>query len=200
MINSGNDSGNVVYLYHGTNCYRRMEINRLGEFIPGKGNLNFFCTNMFQAYNYARIACLRDLANTELNNPPNSMMLEPVVLKVRFGLLLWNQVDFVHLLFQSPDETRANIGVNGKIASSSIEAVLFCKHNRKILDYNEIDQSNYLNEIYKLRQLVTKKTKEEEILKVLYLLSQNISQKINRQQLPILKEVDHFQKLKRKWA
>ena len=177
-----------------------MEINKLGEFMAGKGDLTFFCTSLFQAFAHAKIACLRDSRSQNDHLKPNSLITEPVILKVKFSTQLWNQVEFVNVLFESPDEIRADIGVIGNISSAYIESVLFCKHGRKLQEIAEIDHVSNFYAINKLRKLIQQRSAEEMILKSLYGLSQNISQKFNSNQLPKLKIVDHFQCLKRKNA
>lgn len=84
-----NESGDV-FLYHGTNCYRRWEIKRCGVIEPGRSNYSFFCTKPSTALTYGRASCLRDMANSSVN----SLISEPVVLKVRFNKRTWFQVDF----------------------------------------------------------------------------------------------------------
>ncbi|MGL1138519.1 hypothetical protein ACSIJM_23770, partial [Vibrio parahaemolyticus] len=51
-----------IYLYHGTNCYRRWEINRSGAIEPGRSNYSFFSTRAADAYRYARAASMRDMS------------------------------------------------------------------------------------------------------------------------------------------
>ena len=79
-----------IFLYHGTNCYRRWEIKRCGMIEPGRSHYSFFCTKASTALTYARAACMRDMANHNIN----SLICEPVVLKVRFNKRSWLQVDF----------------------------------------------------------------------------------------------------------
>ncbi len=117
-----------VYLYHGTNCYRRWEINRTGNMSPGRSGYSFFSNNEEAAYDYAKNACLRD-ART---GATNSLICEPVVLKVRFNERSWIQVDFVTRQRPAaggrPEEL--SIAVLGPIPSIAIVAITHCLHAR----------------------------------------------------------------------
>ena len=88
-----------MFLYHGTNCYRRWEITRTGYFQPGRNEYSFFCTNAADAYTYARAACMRDIGPDAFN----SLICEPIVLKVKFTARTWLQVDFIQVLSTSAE-------------------------------------------------------------------------------------------------
>src|SRR5271163_320004 len=61
-------AANEIFLYHGTNCYRRWEIKRTGAIEPGRSHYSFFCTRPGDAFRYARAACLRDVAPGAANS------------------------------------------------------------------------------------------------------------------------------------
>jgi hypothetical protein len=86
-----NQPENEIFLYHGTNCYRRWEINKTGFLEPGRNSYSFFTTRAQDAYAYARAACIRDIKPDSIN----SLICEPVVLRVRFTARTWLQVDFL---------------------------------------------------------------------------------------------------------
>ena len=122
-------SGTEIFLYHGTNCYRRWEINRAGNLLPGRNGYSFFCNSEEAALNYARNACLRDIRTGAYN----SLTCEPVVLKVRFNARLWLQVDFVQEQRPAAASRPAQltIALLGPIPFAYIEAVLHCSHGRR---------------------------------------------------------------------
>lgn len=131
-----------AYLYHGTNCYRRWEMNRSGAVLPGRSGYSFFSSNEDDALNFARNACLRDIRA----GASNSLTCEPVVLKVRFNARTWIQVDFVYEAskrgamgagsLNCEDEGHGTTSpllaaVLGPIPFSNIVAVLHCSHGRR---------------------------------------------------------------------
>lgn len=116
-----------VFLYHGTNCYRRWEINRSGAILPGRSGYAFYSNSAAEAHAYARAACLRDIGPYAAN----SLIAEPVVLKVRFSPRTWLQVDFIQPNEPCPDDSLLSIAVLGPVSSANIEAVLNCCHNQR---------------------------------------------------------------------
>lgn len=133
-----NDDGNELYLYHGTNCFRRWEINRSGNIEPGRSGYSFYTTDPASAYAYARASCLRDIGI----GTANSLMSEPVVLQVRFNARTWMQSDFAQELpgpacQDEADNSRVHcpplqVAVLGPIAGANILAVLHCCHERRL--------------------------------------------------------------------
>lgn len=121
--------GKSIYLYHGTNCYRRWEINKIGAILPGRSSYSFFCSLYEDAYICARTACRRDAGG----NNCNSLISEPVVLKVRFTQRLWMQADFVQLIPANESSTShgLSIAVLGPIPLTNIEGVLNCSHGQR---------------------------------------------------------------------
>jgi hypothetical protein len=116
-----------VYFYHGTNCYRRWEIARCGAIEPGRSGYSFYCSSPEEAFTYARAACLRDIGPHNLN----SLVSEPVVLKVRFNERSWMQADFVQPVTRPETRTSLSVAVLGPIPMVHIEEVLHCNHGRR---------------------------------------------------------------------
>lgn len=120
--------GSGLYLYHGTNCYRRWEINKSGAILPGRSGYSFFCDTAAEAYKYARAAGLRDIGP----RAANSLTSEPVVLKVRFNERTWVQADFVQEISFTRDAATQppllSVAVLGPISISHISQVLHCFH------------------------------------------------------------------------
>jgi hypothetical protein len=120
----------AVYLYHGTNCWRRWEINRTGSIAAGRNGYSFFCNTAAEAMAYARAASVRDGGHSA-----NSLISEPVVLKVKFNERTWLQVDFIKESAGGPapspgpqQAARLTFAVLGPINCSSIVAVEGCTH------------------------------------------------------------------------
>jgi hypothetical protein len=115
-----------IYLYHGTNCYRRLEIKLAGAILPGRGGLTFFTTRLTDAHAYAHVACMRDAAV----QPRNSLTGEPVVLKVAFDETCWRQVDFIQASTNCLTDGREglNLAVVDAIDSLRVVDVLYCSH------------------------------------------------------------------------
>lgn len=124
------DDNNSIYLYHGTNCYRRWEINKSGSVQPGRSGYSFYCTNPRDAHTYARAACMRDLGS----GASNSLICEPVVLKVVFTERTWIQADFVtEEVPEANGQINAlSVAVLGPVPLVQIVDVLNCHHGRKI--------------------------------------------------------------------
>jgi hypothetical protein len=124
-----NAEGTELYLYHGTNCYRRWEINRSGNIEPGRSGYTFYTADAADAYSYARAACLRDTGR----GAANSLLAEPVVLKVRFSARTWIQADFVQEMPVWPyqDHQELSVAVLGPVPCANIVEVLHCCHGRK---------------------------------------------------------------------
>lgn len=140
-----------IYLYHGTNCFRRWEINKAGAILPGRNSYSFFCSHPDDAYSYARAACLRDLGQGSIN----SLISEPVVLKVKFNSRIWLQVDFATALpLVQPRQTQGlSIAVLGPISSALVEDVLNCGHGcRGKQTVRTFDDGRFLQGIQRLRE------------------------------------------------
>ena len=119
-----------MYLYHGTNCFRRWEINRSGNIEPGRSGYSFYTTDPHSAYAYARAACLRDIGP----GSANSLTSEAVVVKVRFTARTWMQADFVQEMPAGPSEERTelSVAVLGPIPCPYIVEVLHCSHEGRL--------------------------------------------------------------------
>ncbi|MBI4532866.1 MAG: hypothetical protein HY711_02875 [Candidatus Melainabacteria bacterium] len=128
MVERSEDASEL-FLYHGTNCYRRWEINKAGCLLPGRSGLSFFSARPETAYRYARAACLRDMGV----GAANSLISEPIVLKVRFTKRTWMQADFIAA---EPMQTCGNrlelsVAVLGPIPSHYIVQVFHCTHGHR---------------------------------------------------------------------
>lgn len=139
-----NWDGSEIYLYHGTNCYRRFEIRTACEIAVGRAGLLFMCTNADRAYDYARVSSLRDQAFGYRNN----LSHEPVLLKVKFDWQNWTDIDFVFNL--QPNEPMAcdlSIAINEPIAADRIVQVLHCEHSLEFLHDDKTEKAAYDDEL-----------------------------------------------------
>ena len=125
-----NADSSEIYLYHGTNCFRRWEINRSGNIDPGRSGYSFYTADQHTAYAYARAACRRDIGP----GVANSLTAEAVVIKVRFTARTWMQADFVQEMPSGPSEelTELSVAVLGPIPCSHIIEVFHCSHEGRL--------------------------------------------------------------------
>jgi hypothetical protein len=194
-IDIESESGDI-FLYHGTNCYRRWEIKRCGTIEPGRSNYSFFCSKADIALKYARAAILRDMANYS----PNSLICEPVVLKVRFNIRTWLQVDF----WQSDnpghpdDKNNLSLAVLGPISADLINDVIHCNHGRRLNAGITAPLTNeaLYESLQRLREKLIKRRADAWILKRLGGLSQNISVQLTGGNVPELTFADNLRRLR----
>jgi hypothetical protein len=183
-----------LYLYHGTNCYRRWEIKRIGSIEPGRNHYSFFCTRATDAFKYARAACVRDVGPGSVN----SLICEPVVLKVRFNARTWLQVDFIAQ--ESEDEIGLCIAVVGPISSSALVDVLHCMHGRKLGCVSEstrtFEDGTFLASIYQLKVKLNKKRADAWMLKRLGRFQQTITVRLAGGEVPELTLEDCLRRLR----
>jgi hypothetical protein len=187
-----------VYLYHGTNCYRRWEIKRTGFIEPGRNHYSFFCTRPAAAYRYARAACIRDINSSSVN----SLICEPVVLKVKFNARNWVQVDFVNELnsLEGEDDVGLCVAVLGPISASALVDVLHCMHGRRLGSLQEatrtFENGTFLASIYQLRGNLGRNRPDAWMLKYLGVCSQAVSVRLAGGEVPTLTLEDDLRRLR----
>jgi len=191
------ESGDV-FLYHGTNCYRRWEIKRCGMIEPGRSNYSFFCTKPGTALTYGRASCLRDMANCSVN----SLIGEPVVLKVRFNKRIWLQVDFWQAVNPGNLDEKGNLSlaVLGPISTDFIADVLFCCHGRRLRSgsgtINYLNDQALFNSIQLLREKLIQRRPDTWALRHLGVFSQNVSTRLTGGMVPELTCADNLRRLR----
>ncbi|MBU6450180.1 MAG: hypothetical protein KGS72_00260 [Cyanobacteria bacterium REEB67] len=197
---------NEIFLYHGTNCYRRWEINRTGFLEPGRNNYSFFCTRAEDAFAYARTACLRDIGPDAFN----SLICEPVVLKAKFTARTWLQVDFL----QSPQNDTAEqkktarsegltVAVLGPTLVSNIVEVLHCNHAGKGLAggldrIRTFEDGEFLRNIRHLRDSLQKKRPDMWLLRKLGFMADKVGVTLKGGEVPALTHDDQLRKLRQR--
>ncbi len=190
-----------ILLYHGTNCYRRWEINRAGAIEPGRSDYSFFCTKASDAYTYARAACLRDIQPGQVN----SLTSEPVVLKVVFNARTWMQVDFIQELNPGDDDRLSlSVAALGPISVASIVDIMHCTHGTRRLGAGEsvrsFEDGSLIAGIHHLKDKFTERRPDAWILKKLGIFTQRVGVKMTGGEMPDLKDSDFLRKLKQTQA
>lgn len=188
-------------LYHGTNCYRRWEINRAGAVEPGRNEYSFFCTKASDAYTYARAACLRDIQPGHIN----SLTCEPVVLKVRFNARTWMQVDFIQELNPGDgDPLSLSVAVLGPVSITSLVDILHCTHGTRRLGAGEsvrsFEDGSLIAGIHQLKEKLTERRPDAWILKKLGIFTQRVGVRLAGGEVPDLTETDFLRRLKQSQA
>lgn len=189
-----NQAENEIYLYHGTNCYRRWEINKSGYIETGRSNYSFFSTRPQEAYAHARAACLRDIKPDTFN----SLICEPVVLRVRFTARTWLQVDFVQ---QEAEAQSMTMAVLGTVHVSNIVEVLHCNHSSKRLmggfeRMRTFEDGEFLSSIRHLRESLQKKRMDVWLLRKLGFVADKVGVTLKGGEVPALTPTDHIRKLR----
>lgn len=188
------DSGDI-FLYHGTNCYRRWEIKRGGMIEPGRTNYSFFCTKASTALTYARAACMRDMANHNIN----SLICEPVVLKVRFNKRTWMQVDCCQPANPGNAEEKSNLSlaVLGPISTDFIVNVLYCSHGRRLSSgLDALKTKALVTQLQHLREKLIKRRADAWVLKQLGGFSRTVSSTLTGGIVPELTLIDNVKRLR----
>ena len=190
------DSGTEeIYLYHGTNCYRRWEINKAAAIEPGRSDYSFFCTKASDAYTYARAACMRDVQPMRIN----SLTCEPVVLKVRFNARTWMQVDFISELNPSDgDPLSLSVAVLGPVAVGNIVDILHCAHGTRKLgeSIRSFDDGTLIAGINHLKEKLAARRPDAWLLKKLGIFTQTVGARLGGPDVPDLTDDDYLRRLR----
>lgn len=132
----------------------------------------------------------------------NSLICEPVVLKVKFTERTWLQVDFV-----SPTNPNENteidclsVAVLGPIPTANIIEVMHCTHGNRLGASSEsiktFADGKFLDGIQKLKEKLAKKRIDGWLLKKMGFLKQKVSVKLSGGEVPELTSDDHLRKLR----
>jgi hypothetical protein len=185
-----------IFLYHGTNCYRRWEIKRGGVIEPGRSNYSFFCSKASMALKYARAASLRDMANYSAN----SLICEPVVLKIRFNKRTWLQVDFWQSDNPSNTEEKDNLSlaILGPISADLITDILHCNHGRHLNSgvSDSLTNEALVENLQRLREKLTQRRVDSWVLRQLGSLSQGLTVRLSGGNVPELTFADTLRRLR----
>ena len=162
---------------------------------PGRSSYSFFCTKAAVALKYARAASLRDMAN----HGANSLICEPVVLKVRFTKRTWVQIDFWQAdnSANTEDKTNLSLAVLGPIGADFITDILHCNHGRRLhsgVTGSLTNEALFYN-LQQLREKLNKKRADAWVLKQLGNLSQTVSARLAGGSVPDLTFADNLRRL-----
>ncbi|MBN8662748.1 MAG: hypothetical protein J0M35_20435 [Candidatus Obscuribacter phosphatis] len=192
-----NSATNEIILYHGTNCYRRWEINRSGFIEPGRSNYSFYSTRQQDAYAYARMACMRDVKPDSVSF--NSLSCEPVVLRLKFNERTWLQVDFVN---NEQDSNGLVMAVLGPIHSSNVVEVLHCNHGTKRLaqglSIRTFEDGEFARSIQRLRENFQKSRLDMWVLRKLGFVADKVGVTLKGGEVPALTHSDQLRKLRQR--
>jgi hypothetical protein len=191
-----NPDQNEIFLYHGTNCYRRWEIKRTGAVEPGRSHYSFFCTRPADAFRYARAACLRDVAP----GAANSLTCEPVVLRVLFNSRTWLQVDFVESVPNDDGGQHLTLAVLGPVSSAAVVDVLHCMHGRRLGStadaIRSFEDGSLLIGIQQLRTNLMRKRMDTWVLNRLGGLTRSVQVTLAGGEMPDLTFEDNLRRLR----
>lgn len=192
------EENNEIFLYHGTNCYRRWEINKSGAIEPGRNSYSFFSSKPQDAYKYARAAAMRDIKPGAFN----SLILEPVVLKVRFNSRTWVQVDFIQGEGNPEDEDSngLSLAVLGPVPCNSIVDVLHCMHGRRLGAGSEtirsFEDGRVMEGIRHLKETLMKDRLDSWLMKKMGIWSRRVGTSLKGGEVPDVTLEDEVRRLR----
>lgn len=130
----------------------------------------------------------------------NSLICEPVVLKVRFNARTWLQVDFVKL-HSGEDGTASGLecAVLGPVTCTSIVDVLHCTHGRRLGGGDRqrtFEDGTFMSSIRHLRDKLTKNRVDSWIMKKLGFMKQTVEVRLTGGEMPELTSDDQLRKLR----
>ncbi len=141
---------------------------------------------------------MRDMAPGSIN----SLICEPVVLKVRFNARTWVQVDFIQEIgFVDDDESAGlSVAVLGPVPFASIVDILHCSHGRRLGCASEsirtFEDGTLMEGIRHLREKLCKKRADAWVLKKLGILTQQVGTKLLGGEVPELTFEDNLRRLR----
>ncbi|MDZ4835898.1 MAG: hypothetical protein SGJ27_19135 [Candidatus Melainabacteria bacterium] len=130
----------------------------------------------------------------------NSLICEPVVLKIKFNSRTWLQVDF--LKFKTGEDTALptfEAAVLGPIACTNIVDVLHCTHGRRLGagdTRRTFEDGRFLTSIRHLKDKLAQKRIDGWVLQKLGLMKQNVEVRLSGGEVPELTPDDHLRKLR----
>ena len=133
----------------------------------------------------------------------NSLICEPVVLKVKFTERTWLQVDFVKPTNPNEDSEIdcLSVAALGPISTANIVEVMHCTHGRRLGCGTETIKTfadgKFLESIQQLKETPTKKRFDGWLLKKIGLMKQSVSTKLAGGEVPELTSDDHLRKLRK---
>lgn len=165
--------------------------------MPGRSNYSFFCLQPGEAYTYARASCLRDVVYGQIN----SLILEPVVLKIKFTVRTWMQVDFLQELNPGEHDKALSLAVLGPVPAANIIDVLYCAHGKNLakagLANRSFEDGTLMEGIRHLRASLARSRPDIWMLRSLGLLTQRAGVQFTGGEMPELTCADNLRRLKK---
>ena len=130
----------------------------------------------------------------------NSLISEPVVLKVKFNSRTWLQVDFLKL--SKAEDTTAQVfeaAVLGPISCTNVVDVLHCTHGRRLggaESKRTFEDGTFLSSIRHLKEKLGANRMDSWLLKKLGFVRQTVEVRLSGGEVPELTSDDHLRKLR----
>jgi len=135
--------------------------------------------------------------------PANSLICEPVVLKVRFNARTWLQVDFVQNLNPGDEDPPQGlcVAVLGPVLFSNIVDVLHCTHGRRLGQVTEPvrtfdDDGKFLASIRTLRDKLMQKRPDAWLLRHMGQLTRTVGCRLSGGEVPEVTLDDEIRRLR----
>ncbi len=134
------------------------------------------------------------------NHSANSLICEPIVLKVRFNKRTWLQVDFWQPDNPGNAEEKSNLSlaILGSISAELITNVMHCNHGRRLSSgvASPLTNEALFKSLQRLREKLIKRRADAWVLKQIGGLSQNITVQLAGGDVPELTFADNLRRLR----
>lgn len=143
---------------------------------------------------YARAASMREAQLASRN----SLMSEPVVLKVKFSARTWLQIDFVQELNPGDnDPLSLSVAVLGPVPIANITEILHCMHGRRVAEsVRSFEDGTLIAGIQVLKEKLASKRADAWVLQKLGIFTQTMRVRLQGGEVPELTMDDHMRRLK----
>ncbi|MBC7998820.1 MAG: hypothetical protein IAF58_12800 [Leptolyngbya sp.] len=130
----------------------------------------------------------------------NSLILEPVVLKVRFTARTWLQVDFIQDEGATEDDDSLGhiMAVLGPVPCGSVVDVLHCMHGRRLSgsEIRSFEDGSVMEGIRQLKVTLTKDRLDGWLLKNMGILSRRVGVSLKGGEVPDVTLEDEVRRLR----
>lgn len=134
----------------------------------------------------------------------NSLICEPVVLKVKFNERTWMQVDFIQDPSTADEPLGLSMAVLGPVVFANIVDILHCTHGRRLGCASEsirtFDDGTLLAGIRHLRSALSRRRPDAWLLKKLGIFTQSVTVKMAGGEVPELTSEDNLRRLRQSHA
>lgn len=132
----------------------------------------------------------------------NSLICEPVVLKVRFNSRTWMQVDFLQEIGTGEDEEPQawSVAVLGPVPFTSIVDILHCSHGRRLSGGAEsvrsFEDGTLMEGIRNLKEKLCRRRPDAWMLRKVGIFTQTVGVKLSGGEMPELTFEDNLRRLR----